>query len=212
MVENAENKYQFDGRFTNNILTVGHTSCGKTIFVQNLAKNKIFREIKTNDWVSKIKLSEKREEDIRHCLEGTKVHLHYLKYLSSFNVLIEDFQRENIVNDDDLNEVILGEKRKFNRLIVMDDVSGLADRSNKFSSFLTVSRKFGYIHVYFFHIIFPKKLIWQMILFQTKIFNVFPSAIQFGNMLKILTNNCDSETINYILSRDLSINRLYLSI
>ena len=47
---------------------------------------------------------------------------------------------------------------------------------------------------------------------QTKIFNIFPSAIQLGNMLKILTNNCDRETINYIPSRDLWINRLYFSI
>ena len=31
-------------------------------------------------------------------------------------------------------------------------------------------------------------------------------------MLKILTNNCDRETINYIPFRDLSINRLYFSI
>ena len=28
-------------------------------------------------------------------------------------------------------------------LIVMDDVSGLADRSDKFARFLTVSRKYG---------------------------------------------------------------------
>ena len=29
------------------------------------------------------------------------------------------------------------------RLIIMDDVSGIADVSKKFSNFLTVSRKFG---------------------------------------------------------------------
>ena len=51
-----------------------------------------------------------------------------------------------------------------------------------------------------------------MILSQTKIFNIFPSAVQLGNILKILTNNSDRETIKYIPSRDLWINRLYFSI
>ena len=38
----------------------------------------------------------------------------------------------------------------------------------------------------------------------------FPSSIQLGNMLKILTNNCDRETIRYIPARDHWINRLYV--
>ena len=51
-----------------------------------------------------------------------------------------------------------------------------------------------------------------MILSQTKIFNIFPSSIQLGNILKTLTNNCDRDTINYIPTRDLWINRLYFSL
>ena len=85
----------------------------------------------------------------------------------------------------------------------MDDVSGLVDKSNEFSNFLTVSRKFGYTCLYIFHIIYWSKSVWQIILSQTKIFNVFPSAIQLGNILKLLTNNCDSKTFSYIPARDL---------
>ena len=44
-------------------------------------------------------------------------------------------------------------------VIVMDDVSGLADRSNEFSNFLTVSRKYGLTCVYIFHTISFKILI-----------------------------------------------------
>ena len=58
----TENNY---GRFTDKILIVGQAGCGKTIFDQNLAKNKMFGKIKAANWVSKIKLSEKREEDIK---------------------------------------------------------------------------------------------------------------------------------------------------
>ena len=53
------------GKSTVILKTVGQTGCGKTTFVQNLAKNKMFGEIKMTDWVSKIKLSEKREDNIR---------------------------------------------------------------------------------------------------------------------------------------------------
>ena len=73
-------------------------------------------------------------------------------------------------------------------------------------NFLTISQKFGYICLYIFHIIYPTKSIGQMILSQTKIFNIFPSTIQLGNKLKNLTNNCDWETINYIPASDLWIN------
>ena len=78
--------------------------------------------------------------------------------------------------------------------------------------FLTVSRKFDYICLYIFHVIYPTKSIWQMILSQTKIFNVFPSTIQLGNTLKILISNCDRETIGYIPARDLWINWLYMTL
>ena len=38
----------------------------------------------------------------------------------------------------------LGELPRINKLIIMDDVSGLADKSEEFSNFLTVSRKYGF--------------------------------------------------------------------
>ena len=115
-------------------------------------------------------------------------------------------------DNSDVNSIVMGENRELDRLIVMDNVSGLADKSNEFTSFLTVSGKFGYYCLYIFQIIFPNRSMWQMILAQTKIFNTFPSAIQLGNMLKILTNNCDRDTIKYIPAQDLWINRLYFTI
>ena len=131
-------------------------------------------------------------------------------------MLLETFQKDTL-DDEDKQEItdkennncnIFGEK-KIDKLIVTDNVSGLADKSNDFSNFLTASWKFGYICLYIFHIIYLPKSIWQMILSQTKIFNFFPSSIQLDNILKILANNCDKETINYIAPRDLWISRLY---
>ena len=49
--------YFCDGKFEGNILIAGQTGCGKTTFVQNLAKNKIFGSIKDVYWLSKMSLS-----------------------------------------------------------------------------------------------------------------------------------------------------------
>ena len=38
----------------------------------------------------------------------------------------------------------MGESTVLNKFIVMDDVSGLADKSKSFANFLTVSRKFSF--------------------------------------------------------------------
>ena len=64
-----------------------------------------------------------------------------------------------------------------------------------------------YLSVYFSHTLSNK-----MILSQTMIFEFFASSVQLGQMLRILTNICDRETICYISSRDLWINRLYFDV
>ena len=46
---------------------------------------------------------------------------------------------------------------KIERLIVMDDVAGLADKSEAFANFLTVSRNFGLTCVYIFSAIYPTR-------------------------------------------------------
>ena len=139
------------------VLVLGQRGCGKTTFVQNLAKNKMLDDNKKAGWISKIHLSKERDEDIKTCLVGVNVEFHYPEDNAEFNLLLEKHQDENIVNKEKFNDDIFGEKREFDRLIVMEDVSGLANVSNEFGNFLTVSRKFGYIFVYFFHILFPSK-------------------------------------------------------
>ena len=80
----------------------------------------------------------------------------------------------------------LGENLLTNKLIVMDNVSGLADKSQDFSNFLTVSRKYGFSCVYVFHTIYPGRQNWEMIMSQTHIFNIFPGSIHNGRILKTL--------------------------
>ena len=190
---------------------VGQTRCGKTSFVQNLGKNKIFCDIKAIEWISKVELSKKREHQLCKSFPYPSVEFHYPHDVVEFETILDYLKDEKNVNvENDVN--VLGENDVFDCLIVMDDVSGLADKSSEFCNFLTVSRKYGYTCVYTFHIVFPSLSKWQMILSQTKIFNIFPSVVQRGNMSRILTNSCDGETLRYIPKRELWINRLYFEI
>lgn len=107
----------------------------------------MFRDIDSVDWVSKIKLDEMRERDIRSF---------YSDDISDFNILTETFQSKNAITVDDNSRNRFGEK-KFDKIIVKDDVSGLADKSKDFSNILTVSRKFGYICLYIFNIHYQSK-------------------------------------------------------
>ena len=72
----------------------------------------------------------------------------------------------------------------------MDDIAGLAEKSETFVNFLTVSKKFGLTCVYVFHTIYRTRENWQMILGQTKIFNIFPGSIQTSLIVKILSSFC----------------------
>ena len=122
--------------------------------------------------------------------------------------MLDYFQRQKTPH----NENYLGENLKHDRLIVVDNVSGLADKSETFANFLTVLRKFGLACVYIFHTIYPTRQNRQMILAQIKVFNIFPGSIQTSSIVKILSSVCSRCKYNYVPNRDLWINSLYFDI
>ena len=80
----------------------------------------------------------------------------------------------------------------------MDHVSGLADKSKKFSSFLTVGRRYRYSCLYIFHTIFPEKTAWRAILSQANIYNIFPATVPLSSVRKISESTCSRKRIKYI--------------
>ena len=173
--------YCYDTKFEGNILIVGRTGCGETTFVQNLGKKNLGK-IKEVIWVLKIPHSKDRENNIRKRFIDEEMGFKYPNSLDEFDDLLDYFQRPKAP----CNENFLGESIKLDKLIVMDDVSGLADKSKAFANFITVSRIFGPKCVYIFHAIHPTRQKWQMILAQTKIFTIFPGFIQASSIVKIL--------------------------
>ena len=194
-----EIKYSHDGRFDGNILVVGRTGCEKTTFVQNLGKKQLFGDIKVVFWISKIELSNERENNIKDYFENQDVHFNYPNSVEDFDYLLKMCKR----NKADYVENNLGEKMVLDKLIVMHDVSGLVDKSDEFANFLTVSCKYGITCVYIFHIIYPSRQNWQMIMSQTKIFNFFPRSVQAGSILRMLSSAANRYKNTYIPHRNI---------
>ena len=117
----------------------------------------MFGDIKSVDWVSKIQLSEVGEAQLRNTFSHTRVNFHYTEDVGESDAVIESFRQEEddfVDSYSEKNNIVMGKNRELHKLIAMNDVSGLVNKSNEFSNFLTVSRKFGYSCLYIFHIIF----------------------------------------------------------
>lgn len=179
---NTSAGYFYDAKFEGYILIVGQTGCAKTTFVQKLAKNKMFGDIKEAYWLSKIPLPKDTEDNISGCFNVEVI----FKYLKNFDTLLDFSQRRK--EKSSCNDNLMAENILMDRFIVIDDIPGLADKSENFANFLTVSRKFGFTCVYIFHTIYPTRKNWQMILSQTKMFNIFSGSIQASSVIKILTS------------------------
>ena len=98
-----------------------------------------------------------------------KVDFKYPQTVDEFNMELTFFQRQKNLD----NDSVMGENNILDKLIFMGDVSGLADKSDDFAIFLIVSRKFSFTCVYLFHMMYPTRSSWQMILSQTKLLTSF---------------------------------------
>lgn len=85
--------YSYDRKFEGNILIVGHTGSGKVTFIQNIAKNNLFEELKEISWMSEVPLSAGREKkNISECL-GKNVNFEYPQSVDEFNIDLTFVQR-----------------------------------------------------------------------------------------------------------------------
>ena len=99
-----EINYTYDGKFEGNILIVGRAGCGKTTFVQNMGKNKMFGDVKVY-WISKTELSKDRAENIRDCFVNQIVKFDYPNNVEEFDDLLEAYRlRKPDYIENDLGE------------------------------------------------------------------------------------------------------------
>ena len=119
------NKSIYDGRFHGNILVVGKTGCGKTYFLQKLGLNKFFGKLIKIELVTSIEIDGQRAET-QSCFSN-KVEFHLASEPNKLVSLIEKFKlRTRDITNNESNSVF-GEKISMDRLLVMDNVSCIAD-------------------------------------------------------------------------------------
>ena len=200
----------YDGQFYGNVLVVGRTGCGKATFLEKLVLNNFFGDILKTGWISGIEIDKQRETEIQFYFSN-ETEVHVAKEQDELDSLIETFKLRSCEDSNDNNIVnnSFGENKKLDRLIIMDDVSGVADISRKFANFLTVSRKFGYNCVDAFHVIVPASRIWQKVISQTNIFNIFPASVPHNTTAKIIQSNCILQSKKYVPARSIWLNRVF---
>ena len=125
----------YDGQFGGNILVVGRTGCGKTTFLEKLGINKFFGNLVKTEWISRIDIDKKREAKIQSCFSN-QTEVHIAKERDELDSLIETFKlrTHDIPDENDVNS-LFGENKKMDRLIVMGDISVVADILEKLQTF-----------------------------------------------------------------------------
>ena len=91
----------------------------------------MFGELKEVTQISKVSFARDRENNIRDCFVNENINFEYPNNTEEFDDLLEHFQRQKST----CIENCLGENIKLDRLIVMDDVLGLADHSETCANF-----------------------------------------------------------------------------
>ena len=109
-------------------MVVGRTGCGKTIFLEKLGFNIFFGNFIKTEWISAIDIDKRRKAEIQPCFSN-ETEVHVAKEQDELDSLIETFKlrsREESSDNGNVNNSF-GENKNLDRLIIMDDVSGVAD-------------------------------------------------------------------------------------
>ena len=108
--------YNYNGKFKGNFLVVGQTGFGETKFIQNLAKNKMFRELKEILDHKNTAIYTKRKKYF--FLFSKEVDFKYPQTVDYFSIHLTFFERKRHVDND--IDVVLEENNIFDELIVID--------------------------------------------------------------------------------------------
>ena len=184
-------------------MVVGRTDCVKTTFVQNLAINNIFGKLEKAEWVSQTRLPKQPKAQIQSIFTTIKIWRNLMICSKNIKTVGKAFSMALTLL---LKKMYLARTKSGSTHCYGIYYGALADISNAFPSFLTVSRKFKYNCFHIFHIIYPEETTWKSILSQMKMFNIFPGFIQEPSITKIFLSNWIRESVGYLPQNALWLN------
>ena len=206
----------FDSEINGNIILYCReetpSNSGKTSLVQNWSINSKFssKSIKKVYWVSSLTLNDRRKNEIDSYFSQS-VNFAKVFDRNELEMFIEDMKSVATIQKHHKHATSdVGEKTFYDKIIVFDDMSTIADKSKHFAHFLTVSRKYGYICIYILHNIAQNKNeIWQLILSNTNIVVLFKSTVISPPIVTILYQNVIKSTNSYVPRNDLWLFNVY---
>ena len=207
---------EFYSKLDGNILIIGPTNSGKTSLIQKWALNSMFSiDLEHVYWVSSLYLDIDRKNEIDSFFKQN-VKFAKVSDRNDMQMFIEDLKNlfdSQHQHPNHKKDEMIGEKSEFNKLVVFDDMSTIADKSKDFSHFLTVSRKYGYICIYVLHNLSQNNNdIWQLILSNTSIVVLFKTVTISSPIVNILYQNAKRNTSKYIPRQDLWLFNVYKDI
>ena len=128
---------------------------------------------------------------------------------------------ENIYREREENKKTLDEEKKVvddgireyverDSLVILADVSGLADRSLSFVNFMTTCRKSGYNLIYVFNETAASSLQWKAILSQAQIFCIFSSPVNL--IINNLVKFANQTKIRYVIRQQIWLTKLFMEL
>ena len=195
----------YDGQVSGNFLVLGSTGSGKTSLVQRLGCNGMFGELQKVHWISKVELSKCREAEIESCFSA---EVEFYNPQEEYEIEKTFRHLENIYREREENKKsTIGEYVERDSLVVLDDVSRLADRSTSFVNFMTTCKKFGHSLIYVFHETAVSSPRWKAILLQAQMFCIFPSAINL--IINPLVKFTNQTKIRYVSRQQIWLTKLF---
>ena len=152
--------------------------------MEKLGLNNFFWDIIKTEWISGIAIDKKREAELQSYFSN-ETEVHVAQEQDKLDSLIKTFKLQSSEDSSEENvNSSFGENKNMYRLFIMDDVSGVADISKNFANFLQEN-----MVIIVFHVIVPSSQIWQKIISQTNIFNIFPASVPYNTVSKIIQSN-----------------------
>ena len=207
----------YNGKLSGNILGLGSSVSGNMTLVQEMAFNSMFEKVEGAHRISAVKLYKKREAEIDSCFEP-KIEFYYSESENELKKTFDDL--ENLYREKLKKKSVVpgtegsgkGEYIERDNLIVLDDATGLPDKSYSFVRFLTYCHKFGYSVFYIFQEPTLSSPRWKDILSQMQIFYIFLSAMDLvlNHLVKFITRG--TNTTGYMSRQQLWLSNLVRTI
>lgn len=172
-IKNVDKNLLYDSSLiTGNTIIVGKPETGKTAYVCRCLKQGFFPGIKEIYYIAPSEtLTNKRVDELYKIFSDYELFIYHADNKDSLENCLQQIKdvvnqmvnEENNLSESEIDEPSEGEKPEISRLMLLDDMSCIADRSQSFANFITRARKLCFCVVTIFHDISCSSGVWSLL-------------------------------------------------